>query len=193
MEALQVCYEYAGIQAIIPTSSADWASWVGAIGTLAAAWLAVSLYSRAKRDAKADERARRRVLIAVIRQYVVRAADFIKSAHEWLEDPEVHFDEASLRDVMATLEMSNVDRLVEMQARLLDFGEEGDAALAVFAETCRQYQSTHARWKSIASKKSFWDTSGQNDPLPVNAMRYELSRIRATVQPALDALDRFEK
>lgn len=175
----------------MPTSSADWATWVGALGTLAAVWLAVWLYSRARRDAKADSLARRAVVHVVLREYVIGAGHFVKTSRERLRDESFSNIEPATRMVMLT--MTDVDRLTDLQLRLFDFGEEGDAEIAAFIEACREYQQTHRKWQQHADNTSFWEVlDGMDEPVAVTAIGNALDRVAATVEPALKAIERFD-
>ena len=188
-----VCYEYAGIgQAIMEMSSSDVATWVGAIGTIVAAGIAVWLYWQSRRDAKADILARRKVLHAVLREYVTRAAAFVRETTARLHDGRFDDIEPALR--MALLHMEDVDRLTDLQMRLLEFGEEGDAEIAAFIEACRRYQTTHAEWRKHIANVSFWETvEGVSTPLAITAVRGALKKVAVTVEPALAAIARYDK
>jgi hypothetical protein len=191
---MEVCYAYDGIgRVIMEMTASDWAAWVGAIGTVAAAWLALSVYSKARRDAKADERARRRVLLAVLREYVTSTAQSVQINIAWLRDPNVPLDEDNMAEVLPLLAISDTDRLVEMQNRLLDFGEAGDAALAAFIEACRRYQAKYLRWQRVVGAQSFWETSEGREPLLIHMIREELDAVERRAGPALRAIEEFDR
>lgn len=180
------------MQSITGMTASDWAAWVGAIGTIAAAWLAVWLYFRSRSDARADERARRKVLHAVLREYVLSAAAFVQQSAEQLRDPRFNDFDGSTR--MALLVLQDVERLIDLQVRLMDFGEDGDAEIAAFIEACRRYDQTHRRWQEMADNRSFWETlDGQDLPIGLLHVRAALDRVADTAGPALAAIERFDK
>jgi hypothetical protein len=192
---MEVCYAYSGIgQVIVEMTPSDWAAWAGALGTLAAAWLAVSLYSRSRRDAKADGRARRNVLDAMLREHVVGTARFIRESRARISTPSFETIELPLR--MRMLELENADRLFDLQLKLLDFGEQGDAEIAAFIEACRTYHKTQQDWKRQADSGdlSFWDTpEGDRESLVITAVRGALTSVDTTVEPALAAIEHSGK
>lgn len=172
-------------------TSSDWAAWVGAVGTIAAAWLAVWLYFRSRADARADQRARRKVLHAVLRDYVIRAAMFVRETTKRLDDDRFNNMDPSIR--IAVLSMDDVDRLTDLQLKLLEFGEEGDAEIAAFIEACRRYQATHAGWRRHIGNTSFWEmVEGVETPLAITAIRVALKRVADAVDPALAAIERYD-
>lgn len=170
----------------------DWAAWVGAVGTGAAAWLAVSLYSRSRRDAQADAMAKRKVLHYVLREYVRNASKFVKDAERWLETKSVRA--LKRRYLMRLLRMAAADRLIDLQSRLMEFGEEGDAEIAAFIEGCRHYQATHLFYDERVQEEHFWeDTDDEDVAAPFIILRGEIDRLSARLEPALAAIERFER
>lgn len=132
-------------------SASDWAAWVGAIGTIAAAWIAVWLYSRSRKDAQADAATKRRVLLAMLKEHVTLAVVDIGEAVAKLtyfsNNP---LQPSTLSDLAAVLQVHSRQRMFELQAQLLDSAQVRDIALAKFIEACRAYEVHRSTMSSVA-------------------------------------------
>jgi hypothetical protein len=180
-------------------SSSDWAQWVGAVGTVLAAAIAVLIYWFSKRDVQRQLEARRRVLHSMLRQYVRGAAQFVPHARDRIAGLETDMrttgvERSTIRIYMHGFKLRDIDRMIELQADLMEFGEAGDAAIAGFIEACRQYDKAHAAWLEVILDKDqplIRDENGM--PTLITAMRTVLERLTRNAEAAVTAIDRWDK
>jgi hypothetical protein len=189
---MEVCYAYDGIgRVIMDMQAADWAAWIGAIGTVVAAWSVFVIYSRARKDAKEDLRSRRKVLHAVLGQHVVATANSVQTIKDRLFDEKFINGEPAI--YIALTGLSRPSRLLELQSELFTFAAEGDEAIAAFIEACRGYQETHRTAARISKRNDPLPGEEQEEvPFAVQILRVAIGRVVPTVQPALDAVSRFD-
>lgn len=193
---MEICYAYDGIgRVIVEMTASDWAAWVGTIGALAAVWAAYWLYYRTRRDAKTDTIARRKVLHAILREHVIQAGRSVAESVERIGQVGKSVERFQLQLDMILLGLNRAKRLIELQDKLLEFGEGGDdAAIAAFIESCRHYHEAHEFWyQQVKNEEKDVQTDKDGIPFALTGIRVHLDRLAQTVGPALAAIDRLDR
>jgi hypothetical protein len=192
--AMEICYESTLALVVGWLVSSDGAAWVGALGSLAAIWAAFWLYRRTRLDAKADLLARRRVLHAMLREQVIKAANFVPDALEKMRNLKGPLDPVMFRLHMLTTNLPHAERLIELQRDLLEFGEVGDDAIAAFIEASRDYRAAHRTWSEYLAGSGAERTYPAEDvELVAGMFEKSLERLSITAAPALAAIEQFDK
>jgi len=127
----------------------DAAAWVGALASAGAIWAAFVLYKRSKDDqrddlqrSKDDQRddlqKRRRTLNGLLYRNLASCANVLVYLRKVAPPVKDNLDYEGLikfsNDIWAQL---NIDRLLEVQEKLLEYGEPDDPSIALFIETLR--------------------------------------------------------
>lgn len=173
-------------------SSSNTAAWVEAIGTVAAAGTAVLIYRKSRRDQRNDLAARRRVLHAVLGERVVAAANQSKEFVGRSRDRTILTDHKNWRLHFAALRLDGVERMVGLQSNLLQFGEDGDAAIAAFIEACLNYSETYTGWERYTTDSSLPQQDRDGTFLALLAVSNSIQRVAERADAALKAVKRFE-
>ncbi|HEY4370273.1 MAG TPA: hypothetical protein VGN07_23780 [Steroidobacteraceae bacterium] len=190
---MEMCYVYGGIgQVIMEMTASDWAAWFSAGGTVLAVASAVWLYWRGRADAKNDLAARRRVLHAMLRQHVIAATKFVADAHDRIRRAQADLAGLDLQIHVMGFALPDADRLMELQADLISFGEDGDDDIAAFIESCRQYHATQSGWHAhIRHGGEHFVVDGK--PVVLVGIENALNKLSATSGAAYVAIKRFDK
>lgn len=192
---MEVCYVYSGIwPKIIEMTASDWASWFSAAGTVVAAAAAFWLYWRTRADAKADMAARRRILNAMLRQHVFHAVDYLRNTEEILVKIPKDVDRATLESTLQGSCLPHPERLKELQSDLMSFGVQGDESIAKFIENCRHHDFVASGWaKAVGDVNRRLKLGSAGEPLALESVRTTLQRALVTAEPALAAIESFDR
>lgn len=163
--------------------------WFSKIGPALAVLIGLLLYHLTRRNTIKDLRARRKVLHAILRQHVSAGARFAKDARKELEQMLEGKGTSTIFGVaLIFLKPTGMERMSELQAELLAFGEEGDVDIAVFIESYRAYADAHDWWVALADRDpKVWDDTNLKDSAGLLALSVPLHDVASKADAAVAA------
>jgi hypothetical protein len=161
------------------------AAWLSGLFTAAATIAAVLIYYASRADQQKQSEARRSVLMAMLNDHVRNAADNVEKSLGNIHKGKMSADDPNWRWIAQHMRLKNNERLIELQAMLIEHGHEQDACIAMFIERCRHLDITLQSFQEAgyrAFKSS--DSNGAVPDWAAGVMRSEHQKMMTTMSSA---------